>query len=170
MYSVRYEVQLRWMVNYLLKVYKANIDTKPANRRELFDTFSTYTELSFKIGLFLYFLSILSYFVYPIYMYVFESKIVTIIPSYIPGVNENTYGGYAVLSIYHIVLLVLALFGTTASDFLYVMLIINTPVLAVLLSYEVTELNHILTQKKIDENDMKHRVQNIILMHREITM
>lgn len=72
-YSVKYSVDLMWMINYLIDVYKVYMSSKDKQLLAHFDSHSRYTEMVFKCGTFLYFLSVLSYFVNPMYMYWFSS-------------------------------------------------------------------------------------------------
>lgn len=157
------------MVNKLHAVYKANVNTKVLRRRTLFDRFAFYTEMVFKCGTFLYFLSVVAYFVYPIYMYWFKREIVTLMPIYIAGINEDTASGFVIVSCYHVILLLVAFIAASAVDFLFTMLIVNTPVMAVLIEMEVEELNDILSRRKIDVLLMKSKFRNILLMHGEMT-
>lgn len=157
------------MINNLYAIYKVNANTKGLRRRTLFDRFAFYTEIVFKCGTLLYFLSILGYFVYPMYMYWFKREIVTLMPTYIPGINERTASGFVIVTCYHVILLVVAFVAATSCDFLFTMLIANTPVMAILIEMEVQQLNEILTSQKTDVPLLKSKFRNILLMHREMT-
>lgn len=135
----------------------------------MFDRFAFYSETVFECGTFLYFLSILAYFVYPISMYWFKREIVTLLPIYIAGINENTASGFVIVTCYHVILLLVAFTAASSVDFLFTMLIANTPVMAILIEMEVEQLNDILTSPKIDVLLMKSKFRNVLLMHHEMT-
>lgn len=168
-FSVKHHVDLMWMINYLDGIYKANVKTEDKRRAAYFQKFSYYTEIVFKGGNFLYFLSVLSYFVNPLFQYIFENEVVTLLPTYLPGIDENTFDGYVILSCYHLVLMIVGFIAASASDFLFTMLIINTPILALLIGLEVEQLNEELDADKPDAVAIKNKLRNILLMHREMT-
>lgn len=167
MYSVKYNVQITWMIYYLHDIYKVNATTKNRRRAAIFDRFAYYTEVIFMCGIILYFLSALFYFLYPIYMYLIERKVVELIPTYFPGIDENTTSGFIMLSCYHGILMVAASIGISCSDLLFTMLIANTPIMANLIEMEVEQLNDYLEVKQSDM--IKLKLRNILLMHREMT-
>lgn len=157
------------MINYLYEIYKVNAATKCQQRASLFNRFAFYTEVVFKCGTALYVVSISSYFLYPIYTYLFKGEVIVVLSIYFPGIDETTREGYIFLLCYHIAVLVLALIAVSACDFLFTMLIVNTPAMAVLIEMEVQQLNDILTSEKVDVPLMKSKLRNILLMHREMT-
>lgn len=170
--SVQYSNDVMWTVNYLNDIYKVNVATKDAKRLAYLNQFSNYMEICFKTGMILYSLSTLAFFINPIYMYVFEHKVVTLAPEYVPGIKESTFDGFIILSCYHLVIVVLALVAASASDFLFTMLVISTPVLAVLVKMEVGHLNEALRQGTSDADNVaniKFKFRNILLMHRDMT-
>lgn len=156
-----------WMINHLCGIYKVNVKTKDPNRRAVFDRFAFYTEMVFKCGCLLYFLSMLSYLVYPFYMYLFEREIVTMLPIYLPGIDEATVTGFAATTCYHLTIMILACIAASAVDFLVTMLVINIPIMAMLIEMEVEKLNGAVTCGK--ELLVKSKMRNILLMHREMT-
>lgn len=168
-YAVKYRVNIHWMINYLYEIYKVNAVTKCEKRASLFNRFAFYTEIVFKCGALLYLLSISAYFLYPIYMYLFKGEVIVVLSIYFPGIDETTAGGYIFLLCYHITVLALAFIAVSACDFLFTMLIVNTPVMATLIEVEVQQLNGILTSAAVDVPLMKSKLRNILLMHREMT-
>lgn len=168
-YSVKYSDNITWMINYVHDIYKINAATKCRQRAELFDRFAFYTEIIFKVGFLLYAVSMLSYFVYPFYMYLFKGEVVALIPTYAPGINEKSFSGFITLTCYHLLLMALAVIAVAACDLLFTMLIANVPVMANLIAMEVQELNEILTSKRVDELRVKFKLRNIFLMRREMT-
>lgn len=159
------------MVLYILNIYKENGTSKKLKRIELFATYAMITEYVIKIGTCLYALSLLAYFLNPIYMYLFKNEIEPLIPVYLPLINSNTINGYLILFAYHILVMISAFFGSSAVDFLFTGIIVNAPILAALINDDVDDLNEILSKKTtINANMARQRLQNILLMHQEFTV
>lgn len=135
----------------------------------MFNRFAFYTEIVLKIGITLYFLSTVSFYANLIYTYVFEGEIVAPLPTYFPGVDENSIGGFVVLFGYHSLIMFLGFVAASACDFMFTMLIVNIPVMAELIKMEMGRLNDILTGEKVDAPLMKCTLRNIVLMHRGMT-
>lgn len=135
----------------------------------MFNRFALLTEIILKFGAFLYFSSGIAVFFYPLYMYIFHGELVTLNPTYLPGIDEKTVKGYIMIMIYQTILETVAVIGATASDCLFTMLIANTPVLSLLIEMEVEQLNEALTSDKVDKLLVKTRFRNMLLMHREMT-
>lgn len=157
------------MINYLDDIYKVNATTKNQRRAAVFGRFAYYTEVVFKCGVVLYFASMIAYFFYPFCMYLLNGEIVTLIPTYLPGIDEHTTNGYIIVSCYHILILFLSFVGLSSSDLLFTMLIANTPIMSNMIALEVKRLNDMLTSPKIDGLLMKCTFRNLLLMHREMT-
>lgn len=157
------------MINYLHSIYKVNATTKNRQRAALFDRFAEYTEIIFICGVIVYSSCVIIYLLYPIYMYLFKGKIVPLLPTYFPGIDENTTGGFIALFCYHLLLLMLSSVGISSSDLLFTMLIANTPVMAILIEMEVEQLNDALTSQKVDKLLVESKLKNVLLMHREMT-
>lgn len=156
-----------WMVDFILDIYKRNIPSLSPKRIKLFHFYSLLGEYTFKVGFGCYILAMMGYFVYPAYMYFFEGEIVTIVPLYIPTVDHETYKGYLIVSSFHCLLIVLCFFGTTGNDFLFAMIIINSPMMGALIEDEVNTLNAGLTQKTLNRAESFQRQRNILQMHSE---
>lgn len=169
MYSVKYSANITWMINYLHGIYKVNAVTNCQRRASLFNRFALYTEIVFYGCVFLYCLTAIGYLVYPIYMYVYESEIVAILPTYLPGINEKTPSGFIILTCYQLTLLIATVIGAGACDIMFTMLIANTPVMAKLIKAEVELLNDALSSEKVDKLLVRSRFRNMLLMHREMT-
>lgn len=121
-------------------------------------------------GVGLYSLSALSNFIYPLYMYAFEHEVVTIMPTFVPFIDENTRNGYIVLSAFHVASLILGIIACCATDLLFTMITINTPVMASLIEDEVNQLNETVEGEKPQPMLAKVKLRNILLMNRERTM
>lgn len=86
-FSINYDEKIRWMVNFILEIYKQNIPSKNPKRIEVLHFYSMFTE--FRIGICLYALSVLGYFANPVYAYYYEGKIETVLPLYIPTIDPS---------------------------------------------------------------------------------
>lgn len=168
-YSVRYKDDILGMIVKVVDIYKQNSSTKAYKRYRMCLRFTLYTEYIFKCGMVLYSLSLLTYYLYPLYVFVTEKKLIPIVDLYLPGVDETTNVGYVTLAIFHIILTSCAFMGSTSSDFLFTMLISNVPLMANILSENIDELNEIVGAEKHDRYLAKMKLRNIILIHKDIT-
>lgn len=159
-----------WLITYLEKIYKANEKTRAASRTRIFHRCSFFMEFAIKYGTILYFLSVLSYYAFALYMYVYEHEFVTLLPNYIPGIDYKTKYGYAIYFAYHSISIFFGFIGTSACDFFFVMITFNTPLLAALISEDIAELNDLLAAPRQDSQRIKYHLRNILMMHREMTM
>lgn len=166
-YSVRYSKQIAGMVDFITNVYKQNEPSIRWKRYLIFENFAKYTEIIFKLGLTLYSLSPLLYFFYPFFMYVTEHRIVTLLPLSFPFVDEHTKMGYAILAAFHLLLMIFGLLATSASDFIFIMIITNVPVLTKAFADSLNDLNHELLTNQ-NSLMVRYKFRNIILLHKEI--
>lgn len=150
-------------------IYKANAATVSRKRALLFSRFAFYTENVFKVGICLYFLSATAFFLYPMHMYLNEGKIVPLAPTYLPGIDEETFSGFIILTCYHIFIIIMAFIAASSCDCTFTMIILNVPIMALLIKMEVEQLNDALTSEKVDKLLVKCKLRNILLMHREMT-
>lgn len=169
MYSVRYKDEILGMINKIIYVYKQNSNEKAYKRFRMCQQFMFYTEWIFKVGMGLYSLSLVSYYSYPLYVYVMKNEVTVIVDLYLPGVDEKSKAGYVTLLIFHIILTLTAFIGSCCSDFLFTMIIINVPLMANIFNANVNEINEILSDEKYDRFYAKMKFRNIILIHKEIT-
>lgn len=129
--------------------------------------FSVNTEILFKMILILYVLSTFTFLPYPIYMYLFKNEIVTMLPLYMPGVDETTFAGYISLSAYHFVSLFLATLGVCACDFFVAIMIVSTLIFAKIITLEMSHIDDDLEEED-STSIVRGRFRNILLMHQEM--
>lgn len=165
--NTRFFLEMLWMVDFILAIYKRNTPSENPTRIELFHFYSLLGEYVLKGGFVCYVLAAMGYFVYPAYMYFFEGEIVTVLPLYIPTVDNETFKGYLIATSFHCLVIVLCFFGTTGNDFLFALIIINSPMMAALVKDEVNTLNAGLTKKTLSRADVFQRQRNILKMHSE---
>lgn len=115
----------------------------------------------------LYIFSVFTFFPYPLYMYYFKNKVVTMIPLYLPGVDESHLTGYIILSAYQIIIFVIGTLGVLACDFFMAIIIISTLIFAKLISLDIEQINNDLLLKD-SMVTVKFRFKNVLLMHQEM--
>lgn len=85
-----------------------------------------------------------------------------------PLIDENTKHGFIALGVIHLIFLVLTIIATACTDFMFVMLVVNIPVLSTIFSDHVRELNDMLREENVNESVARAKLKNILLMHQEI--
>lgn len=149
-------------------IYAMNSKTDNRSRLLLIKKFSLITEIVLKGGFAVYCCAGGFYFLNPFYSYYFKDELIPLVPVYMWFINEDTTVGFIVLAGVHILFIILAVMATACTDFMFVMIMVNMPVLSNIFSDNVHELNEILRSERIDELAVKARVRNILLMHREV--
>lgn len=168
MYSARRAQTAVVLMDKIIEIFKANVKTGSQNRLSLIEKFAFISEIVFKAGCAIYYVAGLFYFINPIYAYTTRGEVVPMFPLYFPYVDETTIAGYATLTGIHLVFMVLAATASACSDFLFVLIIVNFPVLSTILCENIDELNVILKEPKVDVILAKAKFRNILMMHREI--
>lgn len=97
-----------------------------------------------------------------------KREVVAMMPTYLPGIDEKTTGGFILLSGYHIIVMAFGFFALAGSDFLFTMVVTNTPIMACLAKMEAEQLNEELKNQE-SASMIKWRLRNILLMHLEMT-
>lgn len=167
MYHIRYVDDLQWILRSIQNLYKIHIKTKSTERIEYFNKFAMITEYLFIVMTTLYLLSVFTFFPYPVYMYLFEHEVVTIVPIYCPYVDHTQFTGYCILSAFHITLFIFATLGIAACDFFMAIVIVSTLIFAKLISLDLKQVD-IDSQQKSTELIVKGRLRNVMLMHQEM--
>lgn len=167
LYHIRYVDDLQWIIRFIQNLYKIHSKSKSKERIEYFTNFAFATEVLFKIMTTLYILSVFTFFPYPIYMYFFESQIVTIIPVYLPGIDEKTLVGYIIQNSFQIIIVSLATLGILACDFFMAIIIISSLIFAKLISLDMEQIEKDL-QLENSITTVRGRFRNIVLMHQEM--
>lgn len=167
LYHIRYVDDLQWILRFVQKLYKIHVKTKSTERIQYFNNFALVTEYLFIVMSTTYLLSVFTFFPYPIYMYLFENEVVTIIPIYLPFVDHTDFVGYCILGAFHIILIVLATIGILACDFFMAIVIISTLIFSKLISLDLQQID-IDCQEKGAEMTVKGRFRNVLLMHQEM--
>lgn len=156
------------VMDKITAIYAANSKSTSRDRLKLINLFSTITEVVIKGGLALYFMVGIFYMINAIYSYYAKHVIIPLVPVYMIFVDETTKQGFIALGITHIAFIILTVIGSACTDFMFVMIIVNMPVLSTIFVDNVKELNEILKEKTVDVPLAKAKLKNILLMHKEI--
>lgn len=157
------------MIDKIVDIYRQNASSNAYRRYRMCQRFALYTEFIFKIGMVLYLFSVSTYYVYALFVYVMEKKLVMLMYLFFPGLDESTNAGYVVHLVFHIILTTFGFIGSCGSDFCFTMIITNVPLMANILSENIDELNEIVRAKMHDRLHAKMKFRNILLIHKEIT-
>lgn len=166
-YHIRYVDDLQWMLRFVQYMYKIHVKTESAERLRYFNNFAWVTEYLFIVMSTSYLLSVFTFFPYPVYVYLFQGEVVTIVPVYLPYLDHTQFADYCILSSFHISLIVFGTLGILACDFFMAVIIVSTLIFAKLISLELEQVNCDCEQKH-GESIVKGRLRNILLMHQEM--
>lgn len=166
-YSIRYADIIVGLVDKLVNIFEVNSKIRIHGRQEMLKRFLIFTEYLFKVGIVLYIIATSGYFLYPIYYYVTFHKIVPLLPSYLPFVDEDTIIGLIILIIFDLNVIIYGLLGSACSDFSFTMVIVNVPILGKIMGDNIIELNDLL-ENRTDNRIIKAKFKNILLQHLEI--
>lgn len=156
------------VMDKIVEIFRMNAKHPSRTHQALLQKFVFFSELVLKGGCVLYILAGGFYFLEPIYSFVFKNKLIPLIPLFFPMIDENTIDGYIILMAIHVLFIILAVIGSAATDFMFIMIIANIPVLTNILANDVQEINNILREEEIDMVQVKGRFRNILYMHREL--
>lgn len=147
-------------------LYNANEITESHCRAEYFRKFGLFTELLFKFLTALVYLACITYFLTPIYVYLMDGERNSLFPLYAPGIDENTTIGYAILMVFHLMLLFVGCASCVAFEFLLEIIIISSLIFGKLIAMDSEQINANLENEKLI--DAMHRLKSTLLMHQEM--
>lgn len=166
-YSIREGNIIVSLINRLIDIYKVNSNVVVYDRQQMLEQYVTFTEYLFKIGFSFYALSTMGYFLFPLYFYKTRNEINPLVPSYLPGVDENTKIGFIILFIFHLNIIAFGFIGSSCTDFNFTMIIVNVPVLANIIGDNIKELNYMLREQQPKRVMIKAKFRNMLLQHQE---
>lgn len=167
MYSVKYGRIIVGMMDKLIEIFAANAKSNSRSRSILINKYALITEIVLIVGCTVYAFAGAFYFLNPIYSYYWRNEIVPLIPIYFPFINENTTGGFILLTSMHVVYVTMAVIASACTDFMFTMIIVNMPVMSNIFSDNIRELNASLREELVDQVFTKAKFKNILLLHRE---
>lgn len=168
MYTAKYGSIVADLMDEIIAIYAANAKSKSPDRLKLMKLFSTITEVVLKGGFLVYCFGGLFYLINPIYSYYFKHELIPLIPVYVIFVDETTKYGFIALAIIHLSLLTMTVIGSASTDFLFITLIANMPVLSTIFVDNVEELSGILKEHTVNIALVRAKLKNIMLMHKQI--
>lgn len=167
MYNARYSLDFLKMISFVKHLFKLHIKSKSPQRLDLFRRFAVYNDMTVKLGVLLFFIGGLTFFIFPIYKYFFDNQLVPMMLIFIPGIDHSTTKGFIILSIIHCFLAALGIIALSSCDVFYALMICNVPIMGRLIEDEVNQLNQSLTDSESVESI--YRFRNVLLMHQEIS-
>lgn len=126
------------------------------------------TELVLKFGTILYASVALFLLGVPIFAYFWQHELRPMYLSFLPFIDETTYSGFAILTLYHVIGAYGAITGSACVDFLFPMLIVNIPIFTTIFYDEIYEMNEISKKKKRNARPVKMKLRRTIAMFDEI--
>lgn len=156
------------VMDKITNIYVANSKSSSRKRLRLLKLFTIITKVVIKVGAAIYCLAGAFYMINPIYSYFVKHEIIPLIPLYMFFIDETTRNGFTLLTIIHITFMVLTVAGSACSDFMFVMIIVNIPLLSTIFVDNIQELNKILREETVNVPLAKAKLKNILLMHIEI--
>lgn len=157
------------MVDKIIDVYAANKAHVSRKRHKLLQMLSTLTELFLKFGIVCGFCCGMVFIINPFVTYVWLNEMRPMIPIYLPFIDENSMGGFVLLTLIQIIFIVTGVIGTVSVDFLVFMIVLNVPIFSNIFSDNVCDLNDILNGNDDDRPVlMKTKLRNLFFMYDEI--
>lgn len=166
LYHIRYTDIYIWILNSIQSLYDIHAETKSPTRAEYFRKCGLFTEVLFKVLAATLSLACMLYFLMPIYMYALEKQLVPLIPFYLPGIDENTIGGYSILMIFQTTIFLFGVPGFVACEFLLEIIIISSLIFGKLIALDT---EHIDTDLKNGvTRNATYRLRNVLAMRQEM--
>lgn len=156
-----------WLAYCLQHFFEVHIKSKVPDRLEYFRKFALFTEFLFILEFILYCCAVIIFFLFPFYMYFFQSKLIPIIPIFIPFLDENTIIGYTILVIIQTYFVISALLGLLSYDYFNSVLFTSSLMYAKLIRWEMDAI-HIEMQDNATKWRVNGRLRNLLQMHQEI--
>lgn len=168
MYSVKYGHHIVDVMNKIIEIYAANSNSNSRKRLLFLQRIAFITEVVFKGGCFIYYIAGFFYLIAPAYAYFTRNELLPMFALFFPFIDENTNPGFAILMGIHMIFMVLAATASAATDFLFVTIIVNFPVLSTILKDNIEELSSMLGEEEVNMPLVKAKFKNILLLHRDI--
>lgn len=105
---------------------------------------------------------------YSVYMCFALDEFVPIFPIFVPYIDEKTSLGFAILCIYHITCLIVAVMGFSGQEFFTTIIIISSLIFSKLISLDLKQINMDLQEDGAEMLQVKGRLRNVFLMHQNV--
>lgn len=155
-------------VHFIQAVYKAN--TRPSGVNYLvLEKWSARFRLLFKITQSMILVSCLAFVVFAVFEAVMTGQRAFITCIMIPGVDEETLGGYIVICIYHSVLTYIMYYGLVSYDVMKFLIILHVWPMVHIFEKMSDQLNQAMANRKlIYSRIFWMHLRNLIKMHQEL--
>lgn len=159
---------MRTNIQFILKIVKTN--QKSGTNHNVLRDCATLLQFIIKLGTFAYLLVGFAFYTLPLLIYFYTNETSYILYTFAPLLDENTYVGYISLYIYHGSLVILAINGSIASDFLFSFMVINYWPITKIFHFEIQALNRTLLRFNQEKYAIQRKIQlrNILLQHQDI--
>lgn len=106
----------------------------------------------------------------PYVSYILFGKVEPMLPTHLPGINEENAVGYAALLIFHFYVVFLFVGGTAASDLSLMNFVIHCHTMSKLFKNAVYDFNILVKNNKPNtpNKDIHASLRNLILMHADL--
>lgn len=168
MRSVQYDQQIISLIDQLVDIVKANGKHPSYKRLSTVNRFVIFSENVLKYGLVLNGLPVILNCSIPFYMYFHAGEFFPVTPYHMPFVDDTTFVGYSILMTFQIFALLLGFVGSSCYDFIFLLIVINIPMLAYLFCATIDELNDQAKAAKSNLLVAKAQLRNILLQHLQI--
>lgn len=166
MHGIRYPKETYELVKFLEHIYIRN---KKTNNNAILRKFLTMCYILCKIIIIVFALTATAFICLPIVLFVTTGEMVPSINLYIPGLDSETSTGFIILCCYHLVLMLMAFFGTCGFDLLFIMLVLHLWPLTEIFAGQVDQLNKTLRNRQnCSQKQQKIQLRNVMQMHRDL--
>lgn len=108
--------------------------------------------------------------VYPVFVFVIRGQFVPMLPMFVPGIDESSSGGFAMLSVLHVFWTIQGAVGLLFADMFYSLILLHIWPMVDIFGSMFEQLNEAIVQRPKLEKSFVVRMwlRNIIMAHREI--
>lgn len=167
---MRYAHTINNTINKIIDVYDANAKTKSRKRALLLHKMALISEMLLICGFIAYMGCAIIHLINPIYAYFWRNEFQALFPLYIPFIDEKTPGGFILLILIQTVEIFISAAAIASADFAFAIIIANLWIFSTIFENNVSELDKILHEKKVDMTLAKAQLKNIVEMYNDICM
>lgn len=153
-------------IEFLKKVYKGH--QNDIKKETVFMNFLKKLTPILNILCFDYLGATISFIVAPLIIYLISGSIVSILPFDFPGTDSKTIGGYALSSIFHILVIISVGGLYIYSDGLFTVLVFHVFLLSDILKEEIAHFDYLSTNRGTTPLEVRKQTLNIFIKHRDM--
>lgn len=151
-------------IDFVKKFYNG-IKFGPA--REIAERCSIKLTKLYKVAIAYYTFTVIVVIAMPLPVYLLLGERTYIVYNFVPGVDENSTGGYIFLYIYHAYMISTGYVGTSGTDVLLMFIMGSMWPITKVMQVGIDELNAELNKHKKSTPLTRLQLRNVVLMHRE---